>query len=76
MAMVKVDFCQYDNFCIILDWRWPILSMVRRTQVYLHQIFKIQATVFINTLTSPILHGVLSVGGLTEKVSDGQNVLG
>lgn len=38
--------------------------------------FKIQATVFISTLTSPILHGVFSVEGLTEKVSDGQNVLG
>lgn len=74
--MVKVDFCQYDNFCVILDWRWQILRMVRTTQVYLHQTFKIQATVFISALNSPFLHGVFSVGGLTEKVSDGQNVLG
>lgn len=37
---------------------------------------KIQATVFKSVLASPILHGVLSVGGLTEKVSDEQNVLG
>lgn len=33
--------------------------------------FKIQATVFLSVLTSPILYGVFSVGSLTEKVSDG-----
>lgn len=38
--------------------------------------FKIQATVFISTLTSPVLHGVFSVGGLKVKAFDGQNVLG
>lgn len=38
--------------------------------------FKIQATMFISALTSPILHGISSVGGLTEKVSNGQNILG
>lgn len=50
--------------------------MVRRTQVYLHQTFKIQAAVFMSALNSPFLHGVFSLGGLTDKVSDGQNVLG
>lgn len=75
MTAVRVDFCWYCNFCIIPDWSWPVLCVVRRTQVYLHlSVFKIHAAgrCVCTQVLRLILREFSSAGSLTEKVCSGQ----